>query len=154
MHLNVFSAVATVFLMSSVAVSSAADATLYPPDQPPVVVVYNKTVTEGQTVQLDTSRRSVAIQCTVEGGNPRVSDITLTCGGSTFTINRYSELFNLPYTSSDHRISCTCSANHVTGLYKKTTSFVFSTGHTAVIWNVLLLTSLLLGRTVLSLSSD
>ncbi|XP_059166575.1 uncharacterized protein LOC131948883 [Physella acuta] len=154
MHLNVLSAVATVFLMSSVAVSSAADATLYPPDQPPVVVVYNKIVKEGETIQLNTSRSSVAIECTVEGGNPKVSNITMACDGNTFTINKYSEVFNLTYTSSVRSIPCTCSAKHVTGLYKKTTSFTFSTGHTAVLWNVILLTSLLLGRTVLSLASN
>ncbi|XP_059139322.1 uncharacterized protein LOC131927624 [Physella acuta] len=153
MHLNLFCTTAAFFLISSVAVSSA-EVTFYPPDLPPVVTVNNKTVRNGQILRLDKSKTMVNGECTVEGGNPKVLSITLQCAfdgvAGKVTINSYIAEFEITYNSTIHTIACVCSAYHVTGLYTLTTSFVFNSGSNAVIWNVLLLTSLVLGRTVLS----
>ncbi|XP_059139375.1 uncharacterized protein LOC131927638 [Physella acuta] len=103
--------------------------TQYPPDLPPVVVVYNKTVTDGQTIQVNTTTtRDVDIACTVEGGSPAVTNVTLTCDGSSTTSNGYSGFFTLTFGNSSRNVRCTCSADHVTGLYSKKTSFTFITG--------------------------
>lgn len=46
-----------------------------------------------------------------------------------YTINYYIGDFTITYNSTIQTIACVCSANHVTGLYQKTTSFTFSTGN-------------------------
>ncbi|XP_059166610.1 uncharacterized protein LOC131948907 [Physella acuta] len=102
--------------------------TQYLPYHPPAIVVYNKTVTDGQTVQLDPSNKVVDIRCTVEDGEPKVSNITLKCGDTTQQKNGYSGLFQLAYNTSMDGQLCRCWASHVTGSYNMSTSLTLRIG--------------------------
>ncbi|XP_059166609.1 uncharacterized protein LOC131948906 [Physella acuta] len=111
------------------------DCTDYPPDSPPVIVVYNKTITDGEEVKLDPSGREVNVLCRVEGGDPQVSNVTMTCGNDIYTATGNRKLFTLNYSTSASAMTCVCTAGHVTGLYTKNTLFSLKLESTALIAN-------------------
>ncbi|CAL1549136.1 unnamed protein product, partial [Lymnaea stagnalis] len=93
-----------------------------PPKVYPIINVNNKDYKDGDTYQVKDDDYIFA-SCSVTGGSPAVSHITLTCGVETLTVTGTKAI--LQGRKAQRTMAgenCTCSARHVTGCYTLTTS--------------------------------
>lgn len=90
-----------------------------PPKAPPSLVINGRSYS-GQGLSSDVIRtgENVTVSCRVDGGVPRVSDVTLRCPGQTLTSRGNSAQLTVFRASRQlSGQSCSCSARHVTGCY-------------------------------------
>ena len=62
----------------------------------------------------------VIVKCDVRGGDPAVSSVTLTCGGSEVTTTGTRAISTVRVTEGAESVVCSCQANHVTRCYDLT----------------------------------
>ncbi|XP_059166598.1 uncharacterized protein LOC131948895 [Physella acuta] len=122
---------------------------------PPVIVINNTTVANGQTVRLSPFVNKVLIKCTA---TTDARSVTMKCRDLSYTINEYSGTFELTYNRYYDGAKCTCTTDSdMSYLYDKGAYFFIEIGNSgvrAVIGNVLLMTLLVLGRTILVWSTS
>ncbi|CAL1543076.1 unnamed protein product [Lymnaea stagnalis] len=100
----------------------------YPPEAAPLVKVGSLVLADKDTLtlKLNATSAKVSVVCSVPGGYPRVSNVTLTCGAKKATIGRSQAAFTVTYRKEMSGKSCACGGDHVTGNYNRTSSFILS----------------------------
>ncbi|CAL1540010.1 unnamed protein product [Lymnaea stagnalis] len=101
-----------------------------PPKALPRLVINGKSYNgSGLASEAIRNGDTVVVSCTIDGGVPAVSDVTLTCPGQTLTSRGNSvQLTTFRARRPLSGQSCLCSANHVTGCYSGRTDVVLNVG--------------------------
>ncbi|KAH9525264.1 hypothetical protein Btru_000889 [Bulinus truncatus] len=99
----------------------------YPPFDAPRLMYGNEPLPDNHhltiTYRKGSTAPSITLGCSVVGGNPLVSNITLSCGPRNMTKSASTVEISIRPMRPIRNRTCVCTAKHITGLYNKRSSF-------------------------------
>lgn len=95
-----------------------------PPRLPPVFKASDNQPETGSNTVYVAERGDISLTCRVDGGFPKVSNVTIVCGANKNTMQGTLATISVRIPDGTKQLLCHCSAWHVSKCYDKQTEVV------------------------------